>query len=306
MILVAGLSPAWQQTVSLARLDVGEVNRARDVEWCASGKVLNVGRALHALGVPCRVLSTVGGMPGGEIQREFGDAGISCRWIETDAATRVCTTLLDEAAGVTTEIVENAQPISPLELERFVSAFTEEVSRADMVVFTGSLPPGAPATLYAELMERTTAPVLIDAQGPQLRAALAQRPLLVKPNREELARTLGRSIDSDSDLRAALEETRRLGAENVIVTQGPEWAWVASREGVHCARPPGLRVVNPIGSGDCVAAGVAWALHSGEQLPQALRHGLAAAADNVGQLLPARLDANRVSTIARDIEVCPA
>ena len=49
MILAAGLSPAWQQIMTLAELRIGEVNRARDVQWCASGKVLNVGLALHRL-----------------------------------------------------------------------------------------------------------------------------------------------------------------------------------------------------------------------------------------------------------------
>ena len=49
MILAAGLSPAWQQIVVLDDLKTGEVNRAREVHWCASGKVINVGMALHAL-----------------------------------------------------------------------------------------------------------------------------------------------------------------------------------------------------------------------------------------------------------------
>jgi hypothetical protein len=49
VILAAGLSPAWQQIVVLESLSVSEVNRARAVHWCASGKVLNVGLALHRL-----------------------------------------------------------------------------------------------------------------------------------------------------------------------------------------------------------------------------------------------------------------
>lgn len=303
MILVAGLSPAWQQTVSLPSLQVGEVNRARSVVWCASGKVLNVGRALHSLGASCRVLATVGGISGEQIQREFRDSGIPCRWVETQSATRVCTTLLDESTGTTTEIVENALPIDDVELREFRAAFEDESSRADLIVLTGSFPPGVPSSLYGDLLARTRVPVLLDAQGPPLLQALPYRPFLIKPNREELARTLGNTIDDEASLPEALGAALGLGAQNIIVTQGRGTVWMASRQGMHTAQPPGLRVVNPIGSGDCLAAGVAWALQSGEQLPDALRYGLAAAADNVGQLLPARLDANRVSTIARGIEV---
>ena len=47
MILAAGLTPAWQQIVEFDGFAVGQVNRARSVHWCASGKVLNVGIALQ-------------------------------------------------------------------------------------------------------------------------------------------------------------------------------------------------------------------------------------------------------------------
>ncbi len=68
MILAAGLSPAWQQIVVLDALSVGEVNRAREVHWCASGKVLNVGLALHCLcASPPLSKGGQGGSPGEKI-----------------------------------------------------------------------------------------------------------------------------------------------------------------------------------------------------------------------------------------------
>ena len=67
MILAAGLSPAWQQIVLLEALHLGEVNRASEVHWCASGKVLNVGLALHHLGAKSLTLSPLGGANGAAI-----------------------------------------------------------------------------------------------------------------------------------------------------------------------------------------------------------------------------------------------
>ena len=49
VILAAGLTPAWQQILVFERFSPGEVNRATQAVWCASGKVLNVGCALHHL-----------------------------------------------------------------------------------------------------------------------------------------------------------------------------------------------------------------------------------------------------------------
>jgi fructose-1-phosphate kinase PfkB-like protein len=61
--------------------------------------------------------------------------------------------------------------------------------------------------------------------------------------------------------------------------------------------------VNAIGSGDCLAAGIAWGLQRGLDVPGAVRLGVAAAAENARQLLPARLDVDRVLALAGGIEV---
>lgn len=302
MILAAGLSPAWQQIVVLDALAVGEVNRAREVHWCASGKVLNVGLAAHCLSsapgsaatagkndAAARTLALVGGSPGQAIRREFTGLGVDCRWIESRAATRVCTTILDQRTGKTTELVENAGSISQDELAEFRSAYREEAATAESVVLTGSLPAGVAPSFYCELLEQTPGRVLLDAQGEALLAALEMQPFVVKPNREELANTLGRRIDTDAELHAAMRELCERGASWVVVTQGKERVWACSRNELFSVDPPTTGIVNPIGSGDCLAAGIAVALARGEEMSQAVRLGVAAATENVGHLLPARL-----------------
>ena len=57
MILSAGLTPAWQQILVFDAFRYGEVNRASEVLWCASGKVFNAGIAAHHLGGPSRTLA---------------------------------------------------------------------------------------------------------------------------------------------------------------------------------------------------------------------------------------------------------
>src|SRR5262249_45029196 len=57
-------------------------------------------------------------------------------------------------------------------------------------------------------------------------------------------------------------------------------------------------VVNPIGSGDCFAAALAVALARGNDIAQAVGYGIAAASENCRQLLPARLDPDRVQLTA--------
>lgn len=320
MILAAGLTPAWQQIVVLEELRVGEVNRAREVHWCASGKVLNVGIALAHLGcfpplprgegaairltgVSSRTLSLVGGTAQLAIEREFRTLNVDARWVTSMVPTRVCTTILDRATGATTELVENAQPIPPDELAEFARVYAEESARAEIVVLTGSLPAGTPASYYRDLLANTPGRVVLDVRGDALLASLEHKPFVVKPNREELGQTLKRPIDTDADLLAAMRELNERGAEWVVISQGKDAVWISSASECFRAQPPTVKVVNPIGCGDCLAAGIAWAVANGHPLPEAVRFGIAAAADNVQQLLPARLDPARVSESATRIDL---
>ena len=304
MILSAGLTPAWQQILVFDRVRWGEVNRAREAAWCGSGKVLNAGMAVHQLGGPGLTLAPLGGSPLVEIDREFAALGVPRRWIETRAATRVCTTILDRAAGHITELVENGRPLEESELSAFCAAYAEEAARADVVVLIGSLPSGTPLSFYRDLVACTRSALVLDFRGEGLLSVLDLKPYVVKPNREELGQTVGRSLHDDADLLAAMRHLNRLGAQWVVVTQGPQAVWATSSERAYRLTPPRVaEVVNPIGCGDSLAAGIAWATRRGDSLIDALRFGMGAAADNLRSLLPCRLEPENVAGFAGQVRV---
>ena len=301
MILATGLTPAWQQILSFDRLVSGSVNRAKRVDWCASGKVLNVGLALQSLGSPVRTLAVVGGKTGEAIQQEFAAQNVPARWILSQTPTRVCTTLLESHPQQTTELVENSGPLRDEELARFLQTFAEEASEAEFVVLSGSLPAGVPVEFYRRLMDRCKSRVVLDASGPELSTALEGKPFLVKPNRDELARTVGRDLTTEAETLAAMRELNDAGAEWVVVSQGPRAVLASSGTTVYRLVPPVVPVVNPIGCGDCMAAGLTWGFQAGLSDVEALQLGLAAAGDNLSQHLPARLDPQRVRQLAQTV-----
>jgi 1-phosphofructokinase family hexose kinase len=297
VILAAGLTPAWQQIMLLDAFRPGQVNRATQVHWCASGKVLNVAVALHHLGAACKVLSPAGGLAGQEMRRQFQAMGIAARWLDSAAPTRVCTTLLEGQSLQATELVENASPLGPGELDAFVLAYAEEARQATWVVLSGSLPQGTPPSFYRDLLRQTPGGAILDARGPELLQALEMRPFLIKPNREELGKTVGQELIQDDDLFQAMRDLHQRGAAWVVVTDGKNPVHVLGEGKFYQLMPPSIAVVNPIGSGDCLAAGLAWALSQERDHLQAIRYGMAAAAENAGQLLPARLSPERVERL---------
>jgi len=286
MIVAAGLTPAWQQILVFQQLHVGHVNRAQQAVWCGSGKVLNVGAALKQLGAKSLTISPLGGATGQQIRDDFARRGIAARWVSTNVATRICTTILDQATGVTTELVENSAALTAAELARYTEVFVEEVCAASDVVLSGSLPQGTPPSFYRSLMERVSARVILDVRGRELLECLPLRPFLVKPNREELATTVGRSFTTDDDVIEAMAEVRDLGAEWVVVSHGPAPLLVLGPNGLHRVEPPPVKALNPIGCGDSLTAAIAVQLAQGVTPLDAISFGVTYAAHKAEQLLP--------------------
>lgn len=291
MIVAAGLTPAWQQILLFDALQLGEVNRAREAHGCASGKVFNVAIALARLGAECRLVSPIGTNVHDQVEAELAAFGVKSRLVVCQPPTRVCTTLIDSSSGTVTELVENAHPLPDETVQEIVSLYAAEVASADVAVLTGSLPAGAPASFYRDLLLRTPCKAILDARGPELLNALEAKPFVVKPNRDELAQTLGQSLSDDAELVAAMRQLNRRGAGWVIVTAGKRAVCATSSEGVFRLQPLAVEhALNPIGCGDSLAAGLAWGLSQGRQPLESLAIGIAAAAQNAAQLLPGRID----------------
>jgi tagatose 6-phosphate kinase len=285
VILCVGGTPAMQRTLLFDRLDVGEVNRAREVRVTASGKVTNAARAVTVLGGQALLLTFLGGDSGRFVARELEAAGVPHEPVWMDTPTRVCATLVEESGRVT-ELVEEGGAVpgeKAADLERLA---LEKLREAGALCLIGSLPPGVPEDLYAVLAKAARdvgMPALVDAQKGLLHAALEARPFLVKPNLEETANTLDLPLsdDGEADARKAASALREAGAEWALVSTGRAGSVLAGPDGEWRVEPPRVEAVNPIGSGDVMAAGLLQALTRGASVPDAAVYGTACAAANV-------------------------
>lgn len=304
MILSAGLTPAWQQILVFESFRYGEVNRAAEAHWCASGKVLNAGIGVHHLGAASLTLATAGGMPLLQIRAEMQRLGVPLDVVETEAATRVCTTILDRGMGTITELVENGRPVSDEELDAFEAKFSQAAPNAEVVILIGTLPQATPLSYYRRLLRHVSCPTVLDFRGEGLVGVLDLEPMVIKPNREELAQTVGRRLDSDGSLLEAMRSLNQRGAQWVVITDGPNAVWVTGRSEAYRFLPPEVpreEIVNPIGCGDSMAAALAWAVSEGVPVPEAVSLAIAASVDNLRQLLPCRLNPGRIRKIAGEI-----
>ncbi|MFA7256786.1 MAG: PfkB family carbohydrate kinase [Kiritimatiellales bacterium] len=316
-ILCCGFFPALQRTIEYAAFRPYEVNRARKVSVAASGKVTNTARVLKILGADPQLLSFAGGANGNTIRDLLETEQLPCRWIETKAETRICQTLLSDDHDGCTELVENTAPLSASEWKAFVKTFAEIQGDFDRIVFSGTLPPHAPQDIYAELLSLTDGKkVLIDSYGAPLLAALEHRPAVVKINAEELTLTIkapaggsgptentaGR-VPSPGEIQELAEELMSLGAGAVGITQGKSQAFLFTPGASYTFTVPVIKAVNPIGSGDSVSAGTAYALAKGHSLVEAFVFGLACGTSNAMNIEPGVVNPDQLGDLVKQIRI---
>ena len=140
-------------------------------------------------------------------------------------------------------------------------------------------------------------------QGAALTETLKAKPGLVKPNRVELAATIGRELKSEAGVMRAMRELHERGAQRVIVTAGREPALAFDGKIFRSIITPRIQVVNPIGSGDAFTASVVWRLLRGDDLGEACRWGAAAGVANALTPMPGELNRKDVIRLANEVRV---
>jgi len=260
-IVTVTLNAAVDTTLTVGTLRVGESETARDVLRLPGGKGNNVARTLHRLGIPVIATGLIGGPAAGVIVEGLEGEGISGRFMHIAIGTRTCTAIVELDHGRVTEVNEPGAPVAPEVARRFQDHLDDLLRGGGvaLLVLSGSLPPGLPDDYYARLVRQAReagVPAVVDSKGTALEAALAEAPLLVKPNKVEAETLLGRRIDGVDDALRAARVMGRRGPRVVALTLGAQGAVLSSEQGAWLARAPRQEAVDTVGSGDAFVGGL--------------------------------------------------
>jgi fructose-1-phosphate kinase PfkB-like protein len=211
-------------------------------------------------------------------------------FVRVTGECRVCIAVIDPVTGTQTEINESGPEVSVRSVRELSRSVARLLSQQgfEFVVLSGSLPPGVPESLYADLIvlaQQAGVRAVLDASGAALRAGMQARPWMVKPNRAELESVLGRPLQNFADTLVAARSLHAQGIAVVAVTRGAEGALlvcdaqkgsdapVSSQTGqirrekaeVWTAIPPPIEFASAVASGDSFVAAFLWAWTHGEK-----------------------------------------
>ena len=310
MLVCISANPAIDRRLRLENIAVGEINRALSAQPFPGGKAAHVAMVAKSLGVDVMWVGFLGGAAGELCESGLTDFGVPLTVIRTQSETRANLELIS-ADGRVTEILEPGGTVTEGEVERLLATCRDlfaESEAGTQVAMSGSLPPGAPPDLYAELIRLAhvyDCRTLLDTSGDALRQALSAAPDFVKPNRNEASDFAGFTI---SDASAAIEVTQRFfdaGARSVAISLGAAgivWQRTASSDAV-VSEPLPLHDCSPVGCGDAALAGFAVAHERGLSDEEALRLATACGSANCTADAPGRVKAAEVQRLAQEVVV---
>src|SRR5919199_3408396 len=186
-MLIAGPNLTIDRTSTIPELRPGDVLRVDGVVVTPGGKGLNVARAALALGAEARLVGFVPGHTGRAAAALIAEEGVALDAVPAPGEIRSTAVIL-EPGGRATVINEPGPAIGEPEWAALEQAIAAGLAGHRVLVCSGSLPPGAPADGYGRLARpahEAGSPVVVDASGDTLAAALAARPDAITPNLAE-------------------------------------------------------------------------------------------------------------------------
>ena len=261
MVFTVTLNPAIDKTVVIPGFHPGKVNRIRSLRTDAGGKGINVSKCLTNLSLETVAAGIFGGSAGDTRLAMLESMGISTLPVRTDGQTRTNLKIIDPEQQMNTDINEPGPTVSAQTLALLRDEIGSRIAPGDVVVLSGSLPNGAPGSLYRDWtlhFRQLGALVFLDADGEALAQGIQGIPWLVKPNDAELSRLMGRPLETREELLAAGESLLAAGIREVVISLGGEGAIFLSEEGRYLAKALKVPVQSTVGAGDSMVAAMAY------------------------------------------------
>ena len=283
MISTICMNPSFDKTVDVDSLKTGQVNRIRNVRMDLGGKGINVAVVAERLGLEVQCIGIMGKDGGAELKDLMDREHLRHYFLEIPGHVRTNTKIYCRDGQGVTELNEPGTNVSEQNLKDFLTLAKEKTADSDIVVMTGSLPPGCPEGTYCELMKALEGKkCILDTEGKELeKGTKGAHPFLIKPNLREMEATLGIELRTMRAIRDAALLFIKLGVEHAVVSMGEMGAMYVSAEKTLFA--PALRVEtkSTVGAGDAMIGGMLLGYENEKNMAKAFRYGIAAGAASV-------------------------
>lgn len=277
MIYTVTLNPTLDITYVIEEITFGEPVSAQEVLKSPGGKGINVSRALRAMGTDSVAMALIGGYVGDEVLDLLHHEGLILQIVKIKSETRTNVIVLGERDDRELMIRAAGPPVDRAEAERITRLIFQIAEAPEILVLSGSLPPGVSEDIYASMTREGKSrgsKVVIDSKGPPLAAGVSAGPYMIKPNLLEFNALAGRELNDEREIVGFARELNGEGVEVVVVSLGRDGALLVTRDIALRGIVPAISE-DTVGAGDSMVAGLVMGIMDSLPLEGVFKTGLA-------------------------------
>ncbi|HAF62465.1 MAG TPA: 1-phosphofructokinase [Anaerolineaceae bacterium] len=299
MIYTVTLNPALDKEYRVPELLPNTILRASAVKLDYGGKGFNIARMLAIFETDCIALGFVGGHTGEVLSQGLKGIGIKTDFVHVSEETRTNISAVSDKDNGYIKINEPGPEVSIKETDELLQKIENLIQPGDWWVLSGSLPPGIPVDIYAQmikLLNKGGARTILDSSGDAFKLGCMAEPFLIKPNLDEIAQIFDGKLNDSLGIEKTITRIHEIGVKNIILSAGKDKAFCSDGMKRWIGIPPKINEMNPIGAGDAMLAAIVYRLSRNETILNAFTWGLAAgtaAASLPGTMMPVQSDVER-------------
>lgn len=277
MILSICPNPSIDAYAWLDQLEPGKVNRISAVREYPGGKGTHIAFTLQELEADTRLLGLWAGASGERIRKKCEERNIETVGLSIPGDNRKCYTFRSSQEQFNnTELLEPGPKLSDNDILSLLDVCGSQFQKSDLICIAGSWPEGAPDDAYATLIGLAAEAgknIIVDCSGIQLKNALKHQFFGIHLNESEaMALEMG-------SLEQCLSELSR-NIDLVAITRGKDGLWLSYNDMVIHAQVEVENIISTVGSGDCLTAGIAYAVSKGFKAEDVARYAVACGSAN--------------------------
>lgn len=262
-VITVTLNPAIDKTITLSDFKIGNLNRVKHLRIDPGGKGINVAKVLKEFHVEVATTGFIAGNQGQYLMKQLEEQGIRIDFSEVQGETRTNLKIVDESTNMTTEINEQGFEITEADIEKLFEQLNKKADKDSILVLGGSLPNGAPAKIYREMIEMVNAKggkVILDADGDALKEGIEAKPYAVKPNLQELEQYFNQPLETDQDILAAGQQLLNKGISIVLISLGSKGSMIMNHQEAYRVYPFPIIPKSTVGAGDSMVAALVYCI----------------------------------------------
>lgn len=256
MVYTVSFNPALDYLVFVDDFQMKKTNTIRRESLQPGGKAVNVAIVLSRLHIPVTALGFVAGFTGGLIENMLTEEGVNTQFVHLDEGMSRINVKLKSSGE--TDLDAKGPDIPDKALSELFMKLGQ-IRDGDVLVLAGSVPESLPRNIYEQILEYVSGKNIrtaVVANKDLLINCMPYKPLLIKPNLEQLADIFGDTPHTVEEVTAYAGSLREMGAHNVLVSMGDKGAVLVTADGQsRFCEAIGGKVINSVGAGDSMLAG---------------------------------------------------